>query len=173
MQVKTSFTIHAAGAGGVRLTQGGAVFKVAVRGQATVNPTIVDNKDGTYLVELTYPQASRTTRATQRHRDVSVESHHWRPILVEFLFHMSVEPRRTHIHSGTFYSQSGKYDVAVSLNHNAIKGSSFEVKVQSARRPPAPPPPRLAPLVDASNPVRQSPILYIHTYWYSYTHPHI
>jgi len=54
-QVRTSFTIAACGRGGQRATAGGETFRVKVRGQGSVDPAVTDKKDGTYLVELTYP----------------------------------------------------------------------------------------------------------------------
>lgn len=59
LQVRTSFTIYAADASGARLRSGGATFKVVVRGQAPVKETITDQRDGTYLVQLTYPQSGK------------------------------------------------------------------------------------------------------------------
>ena len=69
--MKTNFTIYAADATGAQLSSGGTTFKVAVRGQATVKESIKDQGDGTYLVELTYPQSGKY--------EVSI-SHNFQPI---------------------------------------------------------------------------------------------
>ncbi|EOD19435.1 hypothetical protein EMIHUDRAFT_208963 [Emiliania huxleyi CCMP1516] len=42
------------------------------------------------------------------------------------------------------YPQSGRYEVSISHKHAPIRGSPFTVQVHAARRPPAPPPPRLS-----------------------------
>ena len=54
-QVRTEFTITACARGGAPLLNGGETFKVKARGPGPVEPNIKDKRDGTYLVELTYP----------------------------------------------------------------------------------------------------------------------
>jgi hypothetical protein len=65
----------------------------------------------------------------------------------------SVDPEVKDREDGTYqveltYPISGKYEVLISLDRNKtpISGSPFTVNVQSARRPPAPAPPRLGAL---------------------------
>ena len=56
--VKSSFVITARGADNLQCAAGGETFIVKVRGQGRVDPPPVrDRGDGTYEVELTYPQS--------------------------------------------------------------------------------------------------------------------
>ena len=58
-QIPTSFTIQAAGKGGVPATKGGQDFRITVRGLNRVDPELIDKGNGTYLVKLTYPMSGK------------------------------------------------------------------------------------------------------------------
>ena len=58
-QLPTSFTIQAAGEGGVPATKGGQDFRIIVRGLNRVDPELVDKGDGTYVVKLAYPMSGK------------------------------------------------------------------------------------------------------------------